>query len=375
MATPEDIEQQFEETALALREVLTADENTTVTLPGGGTVRSMAKIDKDAADALAATIANFGDEKVDKTSIGASGGIMGFSGYKAILKNAAGTVASFLASAATAQRTWTIPDKDGTFAFLSDITAKMGIANGLATLDANGLVPSTQLPSYVDDILEFDTKALLTAATVAQGAQTKGKIYLVDADESDSGATNQYRWSGSAYVKLVPSPGTTDSVVEGATNKYFTTARVLATALTGLSGASTAVLAATDTIIVALGKLQAQIRAIPYDVMTFVGSKPAASGKVLFVKAGRAFTIPANFAGAQVEALTAATAATVWTLTRNGTAIGTFSWAAAGTIPTMATTGGAAINIAVGDKLILTAAATQDAALADTAVHILATLT
>lgn len=34
----------------------------------------------------------------------------------------------------------------------------MGTANGVATLDENGLVPSSQLPSFVDDVLEFDLK-------------------------------------------------------------------------------------------------------------------------------------------------------------------------------------------------------------------------
>ena len=134
-------------------------------------------------------------------------------------------------------------------------------------------------------------------------------------------------------------------------------------------------MAATDTILVAIGKLQAQIKAIPYDTMTFIGGKPAAGGKVLFVKSGRAFTIPANFAGSKVEALTAATAISVWTLTSNGASIGTFSWAAGGVIPTRATAGGEAVNIAIDDKLVLTAAGTQDATLADIAVHILATLT
>ena len=33
--------------------------------------------------------------------------------------------------------------------------AQKGVANGVATLDANGLVPAAQLPSYVDDVLEF----------------------------------------------------------------------------------------------------------------------------------------------------------------------------------------------------------------------------
>ena len=31
--------------------------------------------------------------------------------------------------------------------------AEMGVANGVATLNESGLVPSSQLPSYVDDVL------------------------------------------------------------------------------------------------------------------------------------------------------------------------------------------------------------------------------
>ena len=33
-------------------------------------------------------------------------------------------------------------------------TSEKGKANGVATLDASGLVPSSQLPSYVDDVIE-----------------------------------------------------------------------------------------------------------------------------------------------------------------------------------------------------------------------------
>ena len=51
----------------------------------------------------------------------------------------------------------------------------------------------------------------------------------------------------------------TDALTEGATNQYFTAARVRAVVLTGLSTATNAVIAATDTILVAMGKLQAQI--------------------------------------------------------------------------------------------------------------------
>ncbi len=52
-----------------------------------------------------------------------------------------------------------------------------------------------------------------------------------------------------------------DVVPEGATNKYFTGSRVLQSVLTGLSTASSAVIAATDTVLAGMGKLQAQITA------------------------------------------------------------------------------------------------------------------
>jgi hypothetical protein len=46
-----------------------------------------------------------------------------------------------------------------------------------------------------------------------------GKLYI-------SLATNrQYRWSGSGYVEIIASPGSTDAVPEGSVNLYFTTAR------------------------------------------------------------------------------------------------------------------------------------------------------
>ena len=34
-------------------------------------------------------------------------------------------------------------------------TSSVGSSNGVAELDANGRVPSSQLPSYVDDVLEY----------------------------------------------------------------------------------------------------------------------------------------------------------------------------------------------------------------------------
>ena len=67
---------------------------------------------------------------------------------------------------------------------------EMGVANGVATLGADGKDPSGQLPSYVDDVLEYENKASLPAK-----GET-GKIYVA----KDTNLT--YRWSGSAYVEI-----------------------------------------------------------------------------------------------------------------------------------------------------------------------------
>lgn len=72
---------------------------------------------------------------------------------------------------------------------------EMGKASGVATLDANGKVPSSQLPSYVDDVLEYTNKASFPTS-----GET-GKIYVA----LDTNLT--YRWSGTAYVEISPSIG------------------------------------------------------------------------------------------------------------------------------------------------------------------------
>jgi hypothetical protein len=96
--------------------------------------------------------------------------------------------------------------------------ASKGIANGYASLDASTKVPAAQLPSYVDDVLEFAN----LAAFPATGAT--GIIYVA----LDTGKI--YRWSGSAYVEISPSPGSTDAVPEGSVNLYYTSARASAAA-------------------------------------------------------------------------------------------------------------------------------------------------
>lgn len=65
-----------------------------------------------------------------------------------------------------------------------------GAPNGLASLNESGVIPSTQLPSYVDDVVEGATFSNLPSKGES------GKIYIVT-------STNiQYRWSGTAYVEI-----------------------------------------------------------------------------------------------------------------------------------------------------------------------------
>lgn len=68
--------------------------------------------------------------------------------------------------------------------------SQKGEPNGLATLDNDGKVPSGQLPSYVDDVLEFPKLSDFPAE-----GET-GKIYVA----KDSNKT--YRWSGTIYIEI-----------------------------------------------------------------------------------------------------------------------------------------------------------------------------
>lgn len=101
----------------------------------------------------------------------------------------------------------------GALGYTPESTNNRGVAGGYATLDGAGKVPSAQLPSYVDDVLEFAALAIFPVT-----GET-GKIYVA----LDTNKT--YRWSGSVYIEISPSPGSTDSLVEGSTNLYYTDLR------------------------------------------------------------------------------------------------------------------------------------------------------
>ena len=140
--------------------------------------------------------------------------------YTKVTTDAKGRVTSgtTLASSDLPTYTGTISSSQVTTAlgFTPENLANKAVANGYASLDGSGKVPSAQLPSYVDDVLEYANLAAFP------GTGSSGIIYVTQ----DTNKT--YRWTGSAYVEISPSPGTTDSLTEGSTNLYYTNTRARA---------------------------------------------------------------------------------------------------------------------------------------------------
>ena len=103
-----------------------------------------------------------------------------------------------------------------------------GAANCIATLDQAGKVPAAQLPSYVDDVLEYTNKA---------GFPETGESGIIYIDKE----TNKtYRWSGTLYVEISPSLalGNTASTAFRGDHGQTAYEHALSAHVTGVKGAS-----------------------------------------------------------------------------------------------------------------------------------------
>jgi len=158
-----------------------------------------------------------------------------------------------------------IPDISATYVPQTAV----GAANGVASLGADGKVPSGQLPSYVDDVIELNTMAATAPATCATGDKyyntTTKLIYTATATDTwgttgetpDAGViyvakdTNaSYRWSGSDMINIgnpisaatESTPGiaaiaTQAEVTTGTNDTKFVTPLKLATYTSGMAKA------------------------------------------------------------------------------------------------------------------------------------------
>ena len=110
----------------------------------------------------------------------------------------------------------------------------IGVASGICPLDSSSHIAAAYLPSYVAEII--------TAANLAAFPASGNAAYIYVANDTEK----TYRWSGSAYIEISPSPGSTDSVTEGSVNLYYTNTR--ARAAISVSGSDIAYNASTGVI-------------------------------------------------------------------------------------------------------------------------------
>lgn len=95
---------------------------------------------------------------------------------------------------------------------LQDFKALKGQPNGLAELDGNGKVPASQLPSYVDDVMDAYATYTVSPTGVLQDIQLyadaehetpivgeRDKIYV---NVTPGEVSYQFRWSGSQWVHI-----------------------------------------------------------------------------------------------------------------------------------------------------------------------------
>lgn len=235
--------------------------------------------------------------KQDTSAKNSSGGYAGLSGYALALKGTAGTFSSTIGHSNTTVRAYTLPDLGGTFALLSDIPAAYSlpiatssvlggfkVGSGL-TIDGAGVLAATaySLPIAsslvlggfkVGSGLSIDGAGVLTATAGAYTLPTASSSVLGGIKigsgltiNATTGVVDVTVGGGGTVTSVngvSPSSGnvslTSNDIPEN-TNLYYTATRVLAAVLTGLSVATSTAAVAADSILVAIGKLQAQITA------------------------------------------------------------------------------------------------------------------
>lgn len=105
----------------------------------------------------------------------------------------------------------------------------------------------------------------------------------------------------------------------------------------------------------------------PYDVVCSYVGKPGAGATVLILTFTRTVSFPGNFAGSAGTVGANPAASATYLVNKNGTQIGTVVISTSGTF-SFTTTSGAAQSFAAGDRLTVTAPASQDSTLSDVAI-------
>lgn len=218
-----------------------------------------------------------------------------------------------------------IPDLSSTYV----ATSLLGANSGVATLGADGKVPTSQLPSFVDDVIDAYIVSGATALSAGWLSKTSGgsaltpetdKIYVIV--ESGDYQNKTYRWSGSTYVEISASPGqATESaagIAELATQAEtnagtddqrivtplklttFLASRIIASnngALTASSGVC------TWTISNTIGTADVQVQVFEVSTGTQVMAEVSVSSSTITIKMNSTSNIAANTYRAVIQGL------------------------------------------------------------------------
>ncbi|WP_160055749.1 tail fiber domain-containing protein [Pseudomonas sp. R84] len=120
---------------------------------------------------------------------------------------------------------------------------------------AGGFYSIVPVQGYQKDLADQVRSIINTYGEQLAALGTTGNYDILPLSKGGTGATDK------PGARSALDLSDTNGLPEGDTNKYFTGSRVLQSVLTGLSTATAAVVAATDTVLVAIGKLQAQVTA------------------------------------------------------------------------------------------------------------------
>lgn len=188
-----------------------------------GTTTTQLATTEFVANAVAASTSGVSDVRVDGTSVVTSGVAnipMASSSTKGVVK-----VGTYV-DPSDSYNALAVTFMNGSFAETKYIASVIEAAPGMRGLmsaadktklnklifDGNDLIDSSILPSYVDDVVEAYPRTgqtelsqnwlSLTSGGSALTPET-GKIYILMADSTSYATNTQFRWSGTAYVKML----------------------------------------------------------------------------------------------------------------------------------------------------------------------------
>jgi len=148
---------------------------------------------------------------------------------------------------------------------MSDIIVQIPGATNVTVTDAPASAIVVTFPASTETVVTVIDRGILYGVQGPQGEAggvntVNGQSGNVTLDTSEIPENPSYLYYTQARFDSAFAAKSTTNLAEGA-NQYFTAARVRAVVLTGLSLATNAVISATDTVLSAFGKLQAQITA------------------------------------------------------------------------------------------------------------------